>query len=201
MTSVQWCSRFLYGSFSRTSRRRGESGCPGFYVHAELHLGKRTSGRLPLCAAGYILRREETQFVCRDVIWCARCLKNMDLWNWGNLEWTWMQRHSGSHYIVLKAWSATDLDCCSRAMRITKVVVVGFFCPPKDSSNFVAALYLHTFTYAIYLWTMQVDKAWFSSLSSKFKFTIAKLSPTYLRVDTSLSKRHFLNALPCLHCS
>lgn len=138
----------------------GESGCPGSYIHADLHLGKRTSRRLPLCAAGYILRREETQSVCRNVIWCASSPRNTDLQSLGNLEWTWMQRHSGSHYIVFKAWSATVLDCCTRAMRITEVVDVLLYCfSLKDSSISVAALHLHTLR--IYLWTMQVDKAWF----------------------------------------
>lgn len=72
----------------------------------------------------------------------------------------WIKRHSGSHYIVFKAWSATVLDCCTRAMRITEVVDVLLFCfSLKDSSISVAALHLHTLI--IYLWTMQVDKAWF----------------------------------------
>lgn len=146
----------LLGAFDQ-HRQRGESGRPGIHVHAELHLGKCTSRRLPLCAAGYILRREETRPVCRDLMWCASSLKrNMDLQSVGNLEWTWMQRHSGSHYIVFKAWSATVLDCCSRAMGITKVVFTEGFqhlgC--RSSSSYI---YIHN----LFVDSMQVDKAWF----------------------------------------
>lgn len=162
--------RFFFPGFPGVfdqHRQRGQSGCPGFYIHADLHLGKRTSGRLPLCAAGYILRREETQSVCRNVIWWASSPKNMDLQSLGNLEWTWMQRHSGSHYIVFKAWAKHGVLLIWTAALEPRGLpwLLGFFAP-KDSSVFVAALHLHTFTFTIYLWTMQVDKTWFSSLSS-----------------------------------
>lgn len=130
-------------------RQRGERGCHGFYIHADLHLGKHTSGRLPLCAAGYILRREETQSVCRNVLWCASSPKNMDLQSLGNLEWTWMQRHSGSHYIVFKAWAKHGVLLIWTAALEPRGLprLLGVFCPEgfqrlccRSSSSYI---YIH----------------------------------------------------------
>ncbi len=67
MTSVQWCSRFftvLFHGFPGVfdqHRQRGESGCYGFYIHGDLHLGKRTSRQPPsLCCWLHTQERGDT---------------------------------------------------------------------------------------------------------------------------------------------
>ncbi len=83
--------------------------------------------------------------------------KDMNLWSLGNLGCKDILEVTT---LCLKR--GVLLDCCSRAKRITMVVV--FLSRRIPVFVFVTALHLHTF--AIYLWTMHVDKAWFSSLSS-----------------------------------
>lgn len=81
--------------------------------------------------------------VCRDIIRCA---------SWTYRVWEILNEPGCKDILDVTTWSATVLDCCSRATRITEVVHVWFF--PEGFQH------LHLL---IYLWTMQVDKAWFSS--------------------------------------
>ncbi len=87
-------------------RQRGVSGCYGFYIHGDLHLGKRTSRQPPsLCCWLHTQERGDT--ICLQKRRMMRKLSERhEPTEFGK---SWMQRHSGCHYIVFKAWSATGL--------------------------------------------------------------------------------------------
>lgn len=109
--------------------REEESGCPGFHVHI----------RTPpsLCCWLHTQERGDTARLQGPRMMRKLSDKNTDLQSVGNLECKDILEVTT---LCLKHWSATVLDCCSRA--------------PKDSSILVATLHLRTFTYTISLWTL-----------------------------------------------
>lgn len=200
MTSVQWCSWFLYGSFSRTSRHLWPTPserrkwmprhpCTRRTPPREMHIQTPPS----LCCWLHTQERGDTACLQRPHMMRKLSDKKHGPTECGK---SWMNLDAKTFWKSLHCVLSMECYCCSRAMRITKVV----FYRRIPASWLPLFIFTH-FTYTISLWTLckwiRLDFLTQFIQGSKLSYVnrCEAIVSTYL---SSLFKRQFLMHFPDL---